>query len=327
MATFLIPETMQAAAIDKFGPPSALKPHELPVPRPSPREVLIALEWAGVGSWDASIRDGSWKSGKVKFPVVPGVDGSGVIVAVGARVRRLRVGDRVYAYEFGNPKGGFYAQFAVARAEHVARVPAALAMRDAAAAVTTALTARQGIGLLRLRRGSTALIFGASGAVGTMAVQLAKRHGATVVATAFGRRAQRIVRSLGADDVIDARTKSAADRLEAAAPEGLDAVLALAGGDDLETCLEHVRRGGRVAFPKGIDPEPQRRRDITVAGYDAEADPTQFAVLARDIGRRGLDVPIEAQYPLSQAARAHRRLAEGHVIGRMVLRIPGVSAR
>src|SRR5215831_10024680 len=127
-----IPDVMKAAAIDRFGPPSTLSPHDVPVPKPGPHEVLIAIDTAGIGSWDASIRDGSWRTpGRPRFPLVPGIDGAGIVVAKGARVRHLLVGDPVYAYEFGNRQGGFYAEFAVARAEHVSRVPKGLALRDA----------------------------------------------------------------------------------------------------------------------------------------------------------------------------------------------------
>jgi NADPH:quinone reductase-like Zn-dependent oxidoreductase len=315
-----IPEVMRAAAVDKFGPPSALTEHELPVPQPSPSEVLIDLEWAGVGSWDASIRDGSWTEGKTKFPLIPGVDGAGVVVAKGARARRLKVGDRVYASEFGNNKGAFYAQYAVANADHVARIPDSLEMRDAAAVVTTGLTALQGINSLRLRRGSTVLIFGASGAVGTIAVQIAKHRGARVIATASGRRAARIVGDLGADVVANARSESGMKRIREAAPNGFDAVLALAGGDELEGCLDLLTDGGRVAYPNGIEPEPKRRSGLTIRGYDAVADPEQLAKLGRELA--DVEVPIAGVYPLSGAARAHRRLARDHVVGRLVLRIP-----
>jgi NADPH:quinone reductase len=321
-----IPDLMEVAAVDKFGPPSALTSHEVPVPRPSPREVLIALEWAGVGVWDLSIRDGSWKTDRPRFPLVPGVDGAGIVVAVGARVRRLRIGDRVYAYEFGNRKGGFYAQFAVARDDHVARIPEKLPTREAAAVVTTGLTAMQGLKLLRIRRGSTVLIFGASGAVGTIAVQIAKQRGATVIASASGRAATGAVRQLGPDHVIDARRDSSVEEVQRAAPDGLDAVLALAGGEELERLLDLVRRGGRVAHPNGIDPEPERRSGMTIRGFDAVADPRQLAQLQRHLGDGKLRVPLAARYPLSQAARAHRRLAAGHVVGRILLRIPRSTA-
>ena len=317
---------MRAAAIRKFGPPSVLSMHRVPVPQPSPREVLIALEWAGVGSWDASIRDGSWnESDHPDFPLIPGVDGAGIVVARGARVRRIRVGDRVYAYEFGNPKGGFYAQYAVARAEHVDRIPKGLAARDAAAFVTTGLTALEGVNMSRIRRGSTVLVLGASGAVGSIAVQFAKRRGAKVIATASGRRAQRIVEELGADRVVDARAASGKDQLRIAAPRGLDTILAFAGGDSLEHCIDLLKSGGRVVFPNGIEPEPKRRRGITIRGYDAVADPRRFAALRRVLGGRGVKVPIAGEYPLGRAADAHRRLDRGHVIGRMVLRVPATG--
>ena len=312
---------MLAAAIDKFGPPSVLTQHELPVPSPSPTEVVIALEWAGVGVWDASTRDGSWKSGRTKFPVVPGVDGAGVVVATGSRVRRFRVGDRVYGYEYGNRKGGFYAQFAAVHANHVAKIPAGVSTRDAAAVGATGITAMKGVQLLRLRRGSVVLIFGASGGLGTIAVQIAKRRGASVIATASGRAAMRVVSELGADVVVDARRAFAIDEIRDAAPDGLDAVLALAGGRELERCMDLVRHGGRVAFPHGVEPEPKRRPGVPVHGFDGVADPQQFKLMQRYLDRR-TQVPIEAEYPLSQAARAHRRLARGHVVGRIVLRIP-----
>src|SRR5262245_31586285 len=115
-----IPDTMKAAAVDRFGPPSALTLHDIPVPRPGPSEVLIAINTAGIGGWDASIRDGSWRTpGRTRFPLVPGIDGAGFVVAKGGRVRRIQLGDRVYAYEFGNRQGGFYAAFAAADAAHV----------------------------------------------------------------------------------------------------------------------------------------------------------------------------------------------------------------
>src|SRR5687767_15827203 len=82
-----IPDTMRVAAVNRFGPPSLLTLHEVPVPRPGPREVLIAIDTAGIGSWDASIRDGSWrKPGRPRFPLVPGVVGAGTVVAKGALV-------------------------------------------------------------------------------------------------------------------------------------------------------------------------------------------------------------------------------------------------
>ena len=314
---------MRAAAIDRFGPPSVITVHTLPIPQPGPREILIALHAAGVGSWDESIRDGSWRpAGRSKFPRVLGTDGAGTVVAKGPRVRRFRVGDRAYAYDGDNPNGGFYAEYVTVDERKAARVPQRLDFLQAGAGAVTGLTALQGVdGALRVRRGQTVLIFGASGAVGTLAVQFAKRHGARVLATASGRRATSLVRRLGADAVIDTRNGDATERLRALAPNGIDAVLALAGGDALERCLRFVRPGGRVAYPDGVEPEPRRRRGVRLLVYNAATGPSQFARLGRAAAEARLRVPIAAIYPLAQAAKAHARLERGHVLGRIVLRI------
>jgi NADPH:quinone reductase len=317
-----IPDSMKAAAVDRFGPPSALTLHEVPVPRPGPQEVLIAIDTAGIGSWDASIRDGSFrKPGRPRFPLVPGVDGAGIVVARGARVRRFQLGDRVYAYEFGNRQGGFYAEFAAANAEHVGRVPKGLNLRDAGAVAATGLTALQGIDALGLRPGHTVLIFGASGAVGTMAVQFAVQSGAHVIATASGPAPTRLVRKLGAHRVIDARRTESTDRLRTIAPDGLDCVLALAGGGELERCLDFMRPKGRLVYPNGIEPVPRERRTFRVLAFDAIANPREFDWLNRHLGNGRTRVPIAASYPLGKAAQAHRRLDREHVLGRMVLQV------
>jgi len=317
-----IPASMKAAAIDRFGPPSTLTLHDVPVPTPGPHEVLIALETAGIGSWDTSIRDGSLRQpGRPHFPLVPGVDGAGVVVAKGARVRRLRLGDHVYAYEWGNRQGGFYAEFAAADAAHVARIPKGLDPHDAGAVATTGLTALQGLDALELRPGHTVLIFGASGAVGTMAVQFAAQRRAHVIATASGAAAARLVRRLGARRVIDARRAESIDQLRKCAPDGLDRVLALAGGDGLERCLDFVRPGGRLVYPNGIEPVPSRRRTFRVQAFDMVASPRHFARLNRHLTQGRIHVPITARYSLGKAAQAHRRLARQHVLGRMVLQI------
>jgi NADPH2:quinone reductase len=323
-----LPECMRAAAADRFGPPSVLTLHELPVPKPGPHEVLVRLNTVGVGSWDASIRDGSWrKPGPPRFPVVPGTDGAGMVTAKGSRVRRLQVGDKVYGYEFGNRQGGFYAEYAVADADHFARVPGKLDLEEAGVVATTGLTALQGVEALRLRAGETVLIFGATGAVGTLAVQFAAQRKARVIATASGKKAARMVRSLGANIVIDARREDLTQQLRKAAPTGIDAVLALAGGEELERCLDFVRPGGRLVHPNGIEPVPRPRKTLRMKSYDAVAEPKAFAKLNRALARKQagkqIRVPIAAIYPLGKAAQAHRRLDSGHVLGRMALRIGG----
>jgi NADPH2:quinone reductase len=311
---------MEAAAIDRFGPPSVLTPRRLPLPKAGPGEVLIALHAAGVGVWDAKIRDGSWATGRERFPLVLGVDGAGVVAARGARVRRFQVDDRVWAYAYGNPKGGFYAEYVAVKAEQVGRIPQRLDLLEAGAVPCTGLTALQGINLLRLNAAATVLIFGGSGAVGTLAIQFAKSRGAYVVATASGPEAQGLVLKLGADVAIDARRGDAVERLRTLAPKGLDAVLALAGGDTLERCLGLVRSSGRVVYPNGVEPEPEARSGVRVVAYDAKVDSRRLAELEQVVDEARIQVPI-AVYPLAEAAKAHTRLEQGHVAGRIVLRI------
>jgi NADPH:quinone reductase-like Zn-dependent oxidoreductase len=313
---------MTAAAIDRFGPPDVLTLHTLPLPQPGPSEVLIALHGAGVGEWDAEMRAGNYTTGKECFPLVPGTDGAGIVAARGARVRRFDVDDRVWAYEFANPKGGFYAEFVAVKAEHVAPVPQSLSLLEAAASAVTGLTALQGIDdHLAVREEETVLVFGATGAVGTLAVQFAKLRGARVIGTATGRDAVHVVTDLGADGTIDGRSSQAAEQLRALAPQGVDAVLALAGGDNLERCLELLQPGGRVAYPNGVEPEPKRRAKVRSIAYDAVAGPREFAKLNAAVEESELRVIVGGVYPLERAAEAHQRVEHGHVIGRLALRI------
>jgi NADPH:quinone reductase-like Zn-dependent oxidoreductase len=158
-----------------------------------------------------------------------------------------------------------------------------------------------------------------------MAVQFAAQRGAHVIATASGARATRLVRSLGAHRVIDARRTESIDQLRKYAPDGLDALLAFAGGDELERCLDFMRPRGRVAYPNGVEPVPTERRTYSVRAFDAEASPRAFEKLNRHLANRKTRVPIAASYPLGRAAQAHRRLEREHTLGRMVFRIRRAS--
>lgn len=317
-----IPRQMRAAAIDGFGKPEVLTIHTLPVPEPDPGEVLIAVHTAGVGGWDADMRGGWWPEGRPKFPVVLGTDGSGRVVAVGQRVRRLQVGDKVYAYSFNNPKGGFYAEYVAVPADNAARVPEVLDLKHAGAIGTTGLTALQGVeDALRVRAGNVLIIHGASGGVGTLAVQFARMRGARVFATASGEDGVNLVRRLGADEAIDGHSENLTAAVRAFAPGGVDAVLAFVGGERLNECLEAVRPGGKVAYPNGVEPRPRKRKGIDVIAYDAVPGAAEFRRLNRAVEKASLKVPIAAVYKLEEASEAHKRLAEGHVLGKIVLRI------
>ena len=313
---------MKAAAIDEFGPPSVLTIHELPVPEPGPNEVLIALYAAGVGVWDAEVRQGRWPEGRPKFPIVLGTDGAGIVAGTGANVRDFHISDRVWASEFINPKGGFYAEYVVVDENHVSLVPRRLDLLHAGAATATGLTAIQGVEIhLRVRAVDTVLIFGASGAVGSLAVQFAKSYGARVIGTARGADAKALVKQLGADKVIDPTSEVAVKQVRAFAPNGIDALLALAGGDSLQRLLALVRPGGRVAYPNGVEPEPKSPPKVELVPYDAEASPREFSRLNHGVDAARLRVPIAAVRRLEEAAQAHERIEKGHVHGRIALQI------
>jgi NADPH:quinone reductase-like Zn-dependent oxidoreductase len=316
------PGLMRAAAIDRFGGPDAITLHTLPIPEPTAGEVLIAVHAAGVGVWDADIREGSWATGKERFPLVLGTDGAGVIVAVGAKVANFHIGHRVWAYQFDSSKGGFYAEYVAVHAASVALAPTQLDLLQAGAGAVTGLTALQGIDVhLALQEGETVLIFGATGALGTLAVQFAKLRKAHVVGTATGVDAMELVRKLGADGVFDPRQKDGIATLRKLAPAGFDAALVLAGGETTEHCLDLVLPGGRIAYPNGVEPPPKRRSKIKVIAYDAEAGPKQWAALSRAVAEGDVTVPIADVFPLEKAAQAHARLEKGHVLGRIVLKV------
>jgi NADPH2:quinone reductase len=317
-----IPETMRAAAIDRFGGPEVLTIHTLPVPSIDPTEVLIAIDTAGVGPWDADIRGGWYPGRKPRFPLVLGTDGAGIVAAVGSRVRRLKRGDKVYAYSWMNPKGGFYAEYVAVAADNVAHIPKRLDLQHAGAIPATGLTALQGIDdALHVRKGENIVIHGASGGVGTMAVQFAKLRGARVLATASGKDGVKLVLDLGADAAIDGKRDDVVAAAQRFAPDGIDAVLAFAGGDALEKCLDTVKPGGRLAYPNGVEPEPRRRRNIHVTAYDAVSGVRELKKLTAAAEAAKLKVPIGGTFSLAQASKAHARIEKGHVLGKIVLRV------
>jgi NADPH2:quinone reductase len=315
-----IPATMRAAAIDRYGGLSEIDVRELPVPRPAAHEVLIRLDTAGVGSWDAAMRTGDVKT-EHGFPLVPGTDGAGVIADAGSRVTRFRRGERVYAYVFDNPKGGFYAEYVAVPAKNVGHLPSALGLERAGALTVIGLTALLGVdAVLKLRRGESVIVHGASGNVGMIAAQFAKWRGARVLATASGSDGVAFVRDLGIDDVIDGKDDDIGLAARELAADGVDAVLAFAGGDSLIQCIDSLKDGGRVVYPNGVEPAPRKRKTLRIKSYDAYSSPDAFRALNRAILAAKLKVPIAQVFPLEEAAAAHRRVEKGHVLGKIVLK-------
>ena len=316
--------TMHAAAIDEFGGP--ITPHTLPVPQPGPDEVLIRVEAAGVGAWDPFDREGGFAKMmgvEPRFPYILGTDGAGTVVGVGSQVHRFKKGDRVYAMALMNPKGGFYAEYAAVKASDAAPIPGTLTVEEAGVLPVDAVTALRGLDdALGLRAGESIMIFGASGGVGHLAVQLAKRMGARVFAVASGADGVALAERLGADAAVDGRAEDMAAAARRFAPEGIDTALLTAGGPAAERALEAVRDGGRVAYPNGVEPEPRARPGIAVKSYDGEASPEVMEKLNALIEKGPFRVHVARTFPLEQASEAHRAL-EGHYLGKIALRPTG----
>jgi NADPH:quinone reductase len=310
-----LPATMNAAVLNVVGPPDTLLIQQVPVPVPSPDHVVIALEYAGVGSWDAAQRSGSW--GKIEPGTILGADGSGTVAAVGPHVDRFKVGDRVYSYSYRNSTGGFYAQYVSVPVERVAPVPAEVTMTVAGAMPCVALTALSGLEALHLKNGQILLVFGASGGVGSMAVWLAHLEGAAVVGTARPD-AQEYVRHLGAAHAIDSESPSLKTVIRRVAPENFDACLVTANGKSLPVFISHLKTKAPFAWPNGVESLPKFSGHPGVA-FDGSMSRAAFDRLNALIGSRSVPLRTEV-FSLRDVAEAHRRIERGHVIGKIVLR-------
>ena len=317
-------KTMRAVALDKFGGPETLQIQNVPVPEIESNEVLIRTEAAGVGAWDPFEREGGFvemMGRKPKFPYVLGTDGAGTIAEVGKEVSNFKPGDRVYALELANPKGGFYAEYAAVTADNVSLIPGNLTMEQAAVLPSDAVTALTGLEkVLRLKRGESLMIFGASGGIGHLAIQLAKRLGVKVFAIASGNDGVALARKLGADSAVDGRSDNVLDAAKKFAPDGIDAALVTAGGDETNRALSAIRKGGRIAHPNGVMPEPRGPAGVEVEAYDGEANPAIIERLNNLIEAGPFEVHVDRTFPLEEVAQAQKALDEHH-LGKVALRV------
>lgn len=313
-----IPKEMRAAAIDRFGGPEVLHVETLPVPQPQPDEVLIRLRTAGIGVWDPYLREGQLELGKKDFPKVIGNDGAGEVVAVGSKVQRFRVGDPVYAYAM---EGGFYAQYVAVKETWVAPLPQGLDLAQAGALGADGITALRGLDdVLRLRPDESLLIFGASGGIGHLALQLAKRMGARVFAVASGEDGVALVRRLGADGAVDGKKEDVAKASRRLFPDGFDAALVLTSAPTLDAALGTLKQGGRIAYPNGVEPEPRAPEGRTAKSYDGTPDPDAFKRLNALITRGPFEVQLGHLYTLDEVAQAHREL-DRHHLGKLAIEV------
>lgn len=305
---------------ERLGGPEVLEVAEVPDPVPGAGEVVVAVRAAGVNPIDGKLRSGLRPSPPITRPRVPGSDAAGVIVAVGDGVEGWRAGGEVVVRN----AHGAYTTRLVAPAEALVRKPAGVGWEQAAAIGVPVSTAYQALVSLGVGPGMTLLLHGGSGSVGRAAIQLARRAGATVVATASPASHERL-RELGAIPV--AYGPGLLDRLRQAAPQGYDRALDAAGTDEaIETSLALVPDRSHIATivvgarapglgirawaggsPVPLTEEEERLR--------AEA----YGVALDLIARGELRVDIARTFPLAEAAEAARLAESGHPGGKVVL--------
>lgn len=316
--------TMRAMALDHFGPIETLTLHELPLPQPGPREVLIKVEVAGVGEWDPFEREGGFAEllgTKAEFPYVLGSEGAGVVVGRGTQVSHFVPGDRVYGLAFPNPHGGFYAEYAVIDERLVAPIPGDLNALEAGVMGGVGITALRGLeDTLALEAGESVVIVGASGGIGHVALQLAKLMGARVLAVASGQDGVELARRLGADEVIDGYKDDLLAAARVFAAQGLDAALLTAGGQVANQAVQALRRGGRAAYPNGVEPVPEQRAGVRVTSFDGRPDADIVGRFSRWVAQGPFEVHVAQTFPLEEADKAQQALAK-HFLGKLALRV------
>ncbi|GIO90253.1 quinone oxidoreductase family protein [Paenibacillus lactis] len=316
--------TMRAAVLHRFGGPDELIHQEVDVPTIGPEDVLIGVAYAGLGEWDAFERQGGYAEMlnlESEFPYILGSEGSGIVIARGEKVTNVDLGDQVYAPAFLNPNGGFYAEYAAVNAKYVSRIPDGLTMQEAAVISGVGITALRGLeDVLQLRDGESILIFGASGGVGHIAVQLAKAMGVRVFAVASGEDGVAVLKKLGCDAIVNGKDRDISSKARKFAPSGFDAAMFTAGGDAANTAVNYLRKGGRLVYPHGIRPELRIPAGIRAAGYNGEPDPEIIARLHRYISQYKLTVHIDHIFELEDANKAHTALQK-HYVGKICLKV------
>jgi len=305
---------MKAGRIHHFGPPNAIVIDEIPSPRPDEGEIVVRVVAAGVGPWDALIREGK-SVVQIPLPIILGSDLAGIVASVGVGPTPFKPGDEVFGVT-NKQFCGAYAEYAVASAQMIAAKPGSLSFIEAASVPVVAVTAYQMLfDHARMKPGQAVLIHGAAGNVGSYAVQLAKQADLQVFATA-GPADIDYVRGLGADTVVNHKSV----KFEDAVPL-VDAVLDTVGG---ETQL----RSFRVLKPDGIlvsviSPPPQRA-GFRTAFFLVDVTAPRLDTLAGLIDSRKLITNVGTVLPLEEAATAHEMLAGApHKRGKIVLTMHG----
>lgn len=305
---------MKAIQYKAFGNSEVIALVEIPTPEiKNDDQLLIQVMAASINPLDMKLRSGSMQQFMpINLPYVPGADVAGVVVATGSKVTQFKVGDRVIA---ATGKGG-YAEYALASESHVATQPADTSFAEATSLVVNLGTAQsllftQG----KLEKGQRVLIQGAAGATGSAMLQMAKQAGAYVIATASGQGLE-LVKSLGADEVIDYKTA------DVSSIKNVDLVADCAGGASQVKLFEVLREGGKLLSI--VTPPSKELADK----YQVEAQFVQSDISAKSIApglalvNDGKLKPIVAKtFPLTEAVQAQDFLSAGSVNGKVVLMV------
>lgn len=316
---------MRAIGFDVFGGPEVLHEIEHPEPVPLRDEVLLRVEAATVNNGDIYQRKGYVDSLRHRPPWVPGMEAAGVVEAVGPGAEsKFAVGDEVTAFVIPtDPRGGAYAERAVASADRVVLAPAGSTVAQAATLPMNGMTAWLLLDAMRLKSRSVVAVIGAAGALGGYVVQLAHAAGHIVIGDASPSDHE-LVLGLGADVVVQ-RGRDVVDAIIRAAGGEVDGV-ALTVAPELET-VRAVKPGGVVATAVGVANASQlalaSRRGVRIVPVrvDLEPDPGPILSELRDLAEAGaVTMRVASELPARDASEAHRRLEAGGVRGRQVLR-------
>lgn len=322
---------MKAVRIHEYGGPDVLVYEDVTTPEPGPLQVLVRVEAATVNQVDIAVRENRFPTPK-KPPKILGSDGAGVVAAVGAEVKAVRPGERVFFSGLGVGSEGSYAEYALIAEAQAVHMPDELSFVEAAAigmaypAAYYALITRGAV-----QSGETVLVQGAAGGVGSAAVQIAKALGARVLATVKGQDESEFVLSLGADETIDYRREDVAARaLALTSDKGVDVVHELVISENLATDIGLTAKGGRVVCT-GQGPSPEAvipigealAKDVTLLFMNlTNAGRAGVAAIAAEVAQMAASGKIRpvigATYPLKDARKAHEAIAGDHV-GKIVL--------